>query len=65
MPGTEETLAPGTGTGTGASGEIGRHAGFRFLCLRAWGFKSPLAHIEEVPRSLTGALPVFSQDSGP
>ena len=27
-----------------ASGEIGRHAGFRFLCLTAWGFKSPLAH---------------------
>ena len=27
-----------------ASGEIGRHAGFRFLCLMAWGFKSPLAH---------------------
>ena len=26
------------------SGEIGRHAGFRFLCLRAWGFNSPLPH---------------------
>lgn len=33
-----------------ASGEIGRHAGFRFLCLRAWGFKSPLAHTDtEIP----------------
>src|SRR3546814_8288022 len=22
----------------------GRHAGFRFLCFRAWGFESPLPH---------------------
>ena len=26
------------------SGEIGRHAGFRYLCLTAWGFKSLLGH---------------------
>ncbi|VXB42380.1 hypothetical protein PSCLAVI8L_130717 [Pseudoclavibacter sp. 8L] len=26
------------------SGEIGRHAGFRFLCFRACGFKSRLPH---------------------
>gem|GEM_PF-2243212 len=26
------------------SGEIGRHAGFRFLCLRVCGFKSHLPH---------------------
>ena len=31
--------------GTGASGEIGRRAGFRFLCLRTCGFKSHLAHV--------------------
>ena len=40
---------PGTTTAPRASGEIGRHAGFRFLCLRAWGFKSPLAHTERTP----------------
>lgn len=34
----------GVGVTLRASGEIGRHAGFRFLCLMAWGFKSPLAH---------------------
>ena len=39
-----------------ASGEIGRHAGFRFLCLRAWGFKSPLAHTGDPPASAGGSL---------
>ena len=36
-----------------ASGGIGRRAGFRFQCLRTWGFKSPLAHARsgEVVRS--------------
>ena len=40
-----------------ASGEIGRHAGFRFLCLTAWGFKSPLAHhilYSEPPSAMVG-----------
>lgn len=26
-------------------GGIGRHARLRILCRKAWGFKSPLAHI--------------------
>ena len=26
------------------SGEIGIHAGFRYQCRKAWGFKSPLPH---------------------
>ena len=30
--------------GASGSGEIGRHAGFRILCLRACGFKSHLPH---------------------
>lgn len=30
-----------------ASGGIGRRAGFRFQCLRTWGFKSPLAYRAE------------------
>ena len=29
---------------TRGSGGIGRHAGFRFLCFRACGFKSHLPH---------------------
>ena len=31
--------------------EIGRHAGFRFLCRKALGFKSPCPHHENVRRS--------------
>jgi hypothetical protein len=27
------------------SGGTGRHAGFRFLCRKAWGFESPLSHL--------------------
>ena len=31
------------------SGVTGSRAGFRFLCLRAWGFESPLPHAKAVP----------------
>ncbi len=45
-----------------ASGEIGRHAGFRFLCLRAWGFKSPLAHrYTNTPGFSTGGIFLLKQ----
>ena len=37
-------LCPAAAGNICAGGEIGRRAGFRFRCLRAWGFKSPLAH---------------------
>ena len=39
------------------SGEIGRHAGFRFLCFRAWGFKSPLPHMEQISAALSARRP--------
>ena len=44
--------------GPSASGGIGRRAGFRFQCLRTWGFKSPLAHaIRDTGRSRHRLLP--------
>src|SRR5690554_7948753 len=43
-------IAPAYSCGCGG---IGRHARFRFWCLRAWEFKSPHPHHHKIPRRKT------------
>ena len=56
---TREGSTPSIATICGYDG-IGRHAGFRFLCLTASGFKSPYPHHMPAWRNLVYAADLKS-----